>query len=134
MARYAMQTTVKGSFEEVKAKVIEALKAQGFGILTEIDVQKTLKEKLGIDFEPYQILGACNPHLAHKALSVDRLIGLLLPCNVVLMKQGQDVEVSILDPDVMFEVTDPENQSALAALPCEATVRLRAALDALEGT
>ncbi len=134
MARYAMQTTVKGSFEEVKARVIEALKAQGFGILTEIDVQKTLKEKLGIDFEPYQILGACNPHLAHKALSVDRLIGLLLPCNVVLMKQGQDVEVSILDPEVMFEVTDPETQSALAALPCEAKVRLRAALDALEGT
>ncbi len=134
MARYAMQTTVKGSFEEVKAKVIEALKAQGFGILTEIDVQKTLKEKLGIDFEPYQILGACNPHLAHKALSVDRLIGLLLPCNVVLMRQGQDVAVSILDPEVMFEVTDPETQSALAALPCEAKVRLRAALDALEGT
>ena len=135
MARYAMQTTVKGSFEEVKAKVIEALKAQGFGILTEIDVQKTLKEKLEIDdFEPYQILGACNPHLAYKALSVDRLIGLLLPCNVVLMGQGQEVAVSILDPEVMFGVTDPETQSALAALPCEAKVRLRAALDALEET
>ncbi len=135
MARYAMQTTVKGSFEEVKAKVIDALKAQGFGILTEIDVQKTLKEKLEIDdFEPYQILGACNPHLAYKALSVDRLIGLLLPCNVVLMGQGQKVAVSILDPEVMFGVTDPETQSALAELPCEAKVRLRAALDALEGT
>ena len=134
MARYAMQTTVKGSFEEVKAKVIEALKAQGFGILTEIDVQETLKEKLGIEFEPYQILGACNPQLAHKALSVDRLIGLLLPCNVVLMRQGQDVEVSILDPEVMFEVTDPETQSALAALPRETKVRLRAAINALKGT
>ena len=134
MARYAMQTTVKGSFEEVKAKVIEALKAQGFGILTEIDVQKALEEKLGIEFEPYQILGACNPHLAYKALSVDRLIGLLLPCNVVLMRQGQDVAVSILDPEVMFEVTDPETKSALAELPREAKVRLRAALDALEGT
>ncbi len=134
MARYAMQTTVKGSFEEVRAKVIEALKAQGFGILTEIDVQKTLAEKLGIEFEPYQILGACNPHLAHKALSVDRLIGLLLPCNVVLMQQGQEVAVSILDPEVMFEVTDPETKSALAALPQEARARLRAALDALAGT
>ena len=135
MARYAMQTTVKGSFEEVKAKVIEALKAQGFGILTEIDVQKALKEKLGIDdFEPYQILGACNPQLAYKALSVERLIGLLLPCNVVLMRQGQDVAVSILDPEVMFEVTDPETKSALAELPREAKVRLRTALDALEGT
>ena len=135
MARYAMQTTVKGSFEEVNAKVIEALKAQGFGILTEIDVQKTLKEKLEIDdFEPYQILGACNPHLAYKALSVDRLIGLLLPCNVVLMGQGQKVEVSILDPEVMFDVTDPETKSALAELPQEAKVCLRAALDALEET
>ncbi len=134
MARYAMQTTVEGSFEEVKAKVIEALKAQGFGILTEIDVQKALEEKLGIEFEPYQILGACNPHLAHKALSVDRLIGLLLPCNVVLTTHGQEVEVSILDPEVMFEVTDPETRSALAELPCEAKARLRAALDALEGT
>ena len=135
MARYAMQTTVKGSFEEVKARVIEALKAQGFGILTEIDVQKTLKEKLEIDdFEPYQILGACNPHLAYNALSVDRLIGLLLPCNVVLMKQGQHVAVSILDPEVMFDVIDPETKSALAELPQEAKIRLRAALDALEGT
>ena len=129
-----MQTTVKGSFAEVKAKVIEALKAQGFGMLTEIDVQEALKEKLGIEFEPYQILGACNPQLAHKALSVDRLIGLLLPCNVVLVKQGQEVTVSILDPEVMFEVTDPETQSALATLPREAKVRLCAALDALEGT
>ena len=134
MARYAMQTTVKGSFEEVRAKVIEALKAQGFGILTEINVQEALAEKLGIEFEPYQILGACNPHLAHKALSVDRLIGLLLPCNVVLMQQGQEVAVSILDPEVMFEVTDPETKSALAALPREAKARLCAALDALAGT
>ena len=134
MARYAMQTTVQGSLEEVKTNVIEALKAQGFGILTEIDVQKALKEKLGIEFEPYQILGACNPHLAYKALSVDRLIGLLLPCNVVLMRQGQEVAVSILDPEVMFEVTDPETKAALAELPQEARVRLRAALNAVEGT
>ncbi len=134
MARYAMQTTVKGSFEEVKAKVIEALKAQGFGILTEIDVQETLKEKLGIEFEPYQILGPCNPHLAYNALSVDRLIGLLLPCNVVLMKQGQHVAVSILDPEIMFDVIEPETKSALAELPQEAKIRLCAARDALEGT
>ena len=134
MPRYAMQTRVRGSFEEVRAQVIEALKAQGFGILTEINVQKALAEKLGIEVEPYQILGACNPHLAYKALSADRLIGLLLPCNVVLMQQGQEIAVSILDPEVMFEVTDPETKSALAALPQEAKARLRAALDALAGT
>ena len=135
MAHYGMQITVKGSFEDVKASVVKALKAQGFGVLTEINVQQTLKEKIGVDFEPYLILGACNPRLAHQALSADRSIGLLLPCNVTLRSLGGDeVEVSILDPEVMFGVTDPETKTTLATLPQEAKTRLQAALAALKNT
>ncbi|MCC7263155.1 MAG: DUF302 domain-containing protein [Candidatus Latescibacteria bacterium] len=132
MAPYGMYLTISGSLEEAKARVVAALKAQGFGILTEIDVQKTLKEKIGADFEPYLILGACNPHLAHQALTADRAIGLLLPCNVVLRSTGGAVEISILDPEVMFSVVEPQTQKALAALPGEAKSRLEAALAALK--
>lgn len=131
MARYAMQTRIKGSLKDVRARVTEALKAQGFGILTEIDVRKTLKEKIGADFEPYLILGACNPKLAHQALSSDRSLGLLLPCNVTLRVVGDVVEVSILDPEVMFSVAEPETKIALAALAAEARARLQAALASL---
>jgi uncharacterized protein (DUF302 family) len=131
MARYGMSIGVKGSIDTVKAKVIDALKTQGFGVLTEIDVQKTLKEKLGVDFEPYLILGACNPDLAHQALSADRSIGLLLPCNVVLRAAGEHVEVSILDPEVMFSVVDEETKTALATLAPEAKRRLQTVLETL---
>ncbi len=133
MAIYAMKATISGSFEEVKGKVVEALKMQGFGILTEIDVQKAMKEKLNVDFEPYQILGACNPELAHRALEADRSIGLLLPCNVVLRGLGEVVEVSIQDPEVMFGVVDSRVQAALAGLPGEAKARLQKALEAVTG-
>ena len=132
MAQYGMQITLTGSLEQVKARVVEALKAQGFGVLTEIDVQKTLKQKIGVDFEPYLILGACNPQLAHKALCADRSIGLLLPCNVVLRSTGESVEVSILDPEVMFSVAEPETKAALATLPQEAKTRLQNALTTLK--
>ena len=127
-ARYAMSATVKGIFAEVKARVVDALKGQGFGILTEIDVQRTLKEKLGVDMEPYLILGACNPLLALRALEVDRSIGLLLPCNVVLRQEAEAVQVSILDPETMFEVADAGTQAKLAGLPEEARTRLQTAL------
>jgi uncharacterized protein (DUF302 family) len=129
-----METTVQGSIEEVRAKVEEALKAQGFGILTEIDVRKTMKAKLGVDYEPYYILGACNPPLAHRALSTDPSTGLLLPCNVVLRSAGDAVQVLILDPEVMFAALDEETQTALAGLAEEAKTRLVAALAALERT
>lgn len=101
----------------MKARVVDALKAQGFGVLTEIDVQKTLREKLGAEMEPYIILGACNPQLAHQALDSDRSIGLLLPCNVVLRQGNGEVLVSILDPEKMFEVVDRQTQADLAGLP-----------------
>jgi uncharacterized protein (DUF302 family) len=117
--------------EEVKARVVEARKAQGFGILTEIDVQKTLKQKIDVDFKPYLILEACNPSLAYKALSTDESIGLLLPCNVVLKQEGNGVEVSILDPEVMFSVVEPDTKNALEELPEVAKSRLQAALKVL---
>jgi uncharacterized protein (DUF302 family) len=132
MAAFGKEVRVKESFEEVKAKVVSALKTQGFGILTEIDVQKTLKEKIDVEFEPYQILGACNPHLAYQALQADKMIGLLLPCNVVIRATGESVAVSILDPEVMFSVVSSETKSALAALPGEAKSRLWTALANLE--
>jgi uncharacterized protein (DUF302 family) len=132
-ARYEMSARVRGSLPEVRQRVADALKAEGFGILTEIDVQKTLKEKLGADMDGYLILGACNPQLAHRALVADPSLGLLLPCNVVLQEHGPDVEVSIIDPIVMFEIASPEAHESLSALPAEARGRLRSALDAIAG-
>jgi uncharacterized protein (DUF302 family) len=131
-ARYEMATGIKGAFAEVKTQVVDALKAQGFGVLTEIDVQKTLKEKLGAEMEPYIILGVCNPQLVRQALDADRSIGLLLPCNVVLRQEEGDVRVSILDPRTMFEIADAQTKAALAGLPEEARARLQAALRSLE--
>ena len=131
MAKLGMSTTVTGSMEDVKEKVRASLKAQGFGLLTEIDMQKTLKEKIGVGIEPYLILGACNPKIANRALSADRAIGLLLPCNVVLRETGSSVEVSIQDPEVLFSVVDGGGNADLAQLPLEAKQLLQVALDSL---
>lgn len=132
MTNYAMGIKLPGSIEIIKPRVVNALKAQGFGILTTIDVQQTLHEKIGVDMEPYLILGACNPKLAHQALAADRNIGLLLPCNVVLRETAGEVEVNILDPEVMFGVVDEATASTIAALPGEVKARLQAALTALQ--
>ena len=85
-------------YAEAVTRTREALGEQGFGVLTEIDVQATLRDKLGLEMEPYIILGACNPKLAHQALEVDRSIGVLLPCNVVVSGHGEGSTVQILDP------------------------------------
>ena len=132
MASYGMNIKLKGTLEDIKVKVIEALKAQGFGVLTEIDVQKTLKQKIGVDFKPYQILGACNPHYAYRALSADEAIGLLLPCNIVLRQERDEVEVSIQDPEVMFSVVDAETKRSMAGFPQEVKHSLQSVLDALK--
>lgn len=131
MADYAMTITLPGSIATVRNTVQQALQAQGFGILTEIDVQQTLRDKLGTMIEPYLILGACNPQIASQALAADRSIGLLLPCNVVLRQIDHTVEVSIMDPEVMFSIVNPAIQQQLATLPGEAKRRLQAALTAL---
>ncbi|MBF6596006.1 MAG: DUF302 domain-containing protein [Thermaceae bacterium] len=134
MSSYEMKTVLPGGLAEVKAHTVEALKAQGFGILSEIDVQKTLREKLGLEYEPYLILGACNPNLARQALDIDRSIGLLLPCNVVLRQLVGQVEVSILDPEAMFAVTPEATRQRLEPLAQEARGRLSHALQTLERT
>lgn len=131
MAKLGMSTVVKGSMDDVKEQVVTSLKDQGFGILTEIDMQKTLKNKIDVDIEPYLILGACNPKIANRALSADRSIGLLLPCTVVLRETGSSVEVSIQDPEVIFSVVDVGANSDLVKLPLEAKQLLQAALNSL---
>ena len=96
---YFLAKTVSKTYDEALAAVTEALKGEGFGVLTEIDVKETLKKKLDIDFPKYKILGACNPPLAHKALTTENQIGVLLPCNVVVQEHPDGrVEVSAMDP------------------------------------
>jgi uncharacterized protein (DUF302 family) len=94
MASYGMSIKLNGTIERVKELLVEALKAQGFGVITEIDIQKTMQQKLGVDFKPYLILGACNPRSAFRALSADESFGLLLPCNVILRQDPDGVEVA----------------------------------------
>jgi len=125
---YGSTVTTKLDFEKAVEYTREALAEQGFGVLTEIDVRTTLKKKLDHDMEPYLILGACNPQLAHQALDLERDIGLLLPCNVVVRRDGDRTLVQALDPQIMVRLTDrPELQSVAD----EAARRLNAALSAV---
>ncbi|MCC6630323.1 MAG: DUF302 domain-containing protein [Chloroflexi bacterium] len=118
---YGFGTMVRQPVADAVAAVTDALKSEGFGVLTTIDVQATLRAKLGLETAPYLILGACNPTLAHRALTLDPNIGLLLPCNVVVRAAGDDAEVLIMDPDLMVQVTD---NPALAEVAGEAKARL----------
>lgn len=127
---YAMTTEIDQPFDEVLVRTRAALADQGFGVLTEIDIKSTLKDKLDVDVEPQVILGACRPPLAHQALQADPSIGLLLPCNVVVRSiDGNRTRVEALDPDVMVSVT---GNSALADVAEEARKRLTDALDSLQ--
>ena len=128
--KYGFAVRTDAPFDATVAQVREALKAQGFGVLTEIDVQATLRAKLGEQMEDYVILGACNPPLAHRALAHDRQIGLLLPCNVVVRTQDSQTVVEALDPMTMVGVTGEESLRPVAT---EAATRLRAALAAVAG-
>ena len=132
MASYGMTVSLSGKLDEVKAQLAGELKTQGFGILTEIDMQKVMKEKIGADYEPYLILGICNPQFANRALSADRSIGLLLPCTAVLRQTGEQVEVSILDPEAAFSVVEGQTRESLAGLPQEVKQRLQAALSGMK--
>lgn len=99
--KYYIARTVSGDFSAIADRVIEALKAEGFGVLTDIDVKATMKKKLDLDFRDYRILGACNPPLAHQALTADDKIGTMLPCNVIVQDLGGgQIEVAAIDPAV----------------------------------
>lgn len=126
---YARTITLDLPYEQAVSRVKDAFQAQGFGTLTEIDVQATLHNKLDADMEPYIILGACNPQLAHRALDIDRQIGLLLPCNVVVRATGDNqTQVQALDPQVMVTVPELDELQSIAD---EAGQRIQAALEAL---
>lgn len=130
---YGFTTTLTGlSFEQAVLKTIDALKAEGFGVLSDIDVQQAMKEKLGVEMPPYRILGACNPPLAHQALRSEPDIGLLLPCNVIVREDalGRFV-VGFLDPQIMVSVVGKPEIHLVAD---EAERRLRRVCASLGGT
>jgi len=112
----------KATVADTRGRVVEALKVEGFGVLTEIDVAATLKAKLGVERAPYLILGACNPKLAHAALEQEPAIGLLLPCNVVVAQDGPDVVVSAASPRAMFAAAG--SSAALDTIAGDAEARL----------
>ena len=127
----ALATTMRTSFDDAVARTRDALAEQGFGVPTEIDVKATLKEKLGEDMEDYLILGSCNPPLAHRAVNVDRQIGLLLPCNVVVRADRTEPNTMIVEamnPQVLIEVTD---EPALGEVADDVGARLQAVIDSL---
>jgi uncharacterized protein (DUF302 family) len=115
MSNYTFTTTTPGPINEARERVIEALSDQGFGVLTEIDVAATLEAKLGEEIAPYLILGACNPPLAHRAITAEPSIGALLPCNVVLREEGAEVVVDFMDPESVLTLVDQPGIETIAA-------------------
>ncbi len=125
---YHFSKFVDTPFDQTIDNVTEALAQQGFGVLTEIDVKATLHKKLGVDFRPYRILGACNPHFAHQALQHEDKIGTMLPCNVVIQETDRGVEVSAVDPAAsMSAIDNPE----LAAVAGQVRERLQTVIESL---
>lgn len=114
MAKYSIQKQIDSSFDDVVIKVREALKNEGFGVLTEIDVRDTLKQKLGVNFQNYLILGACHPPSAYEALQADQEIGLLLPCNVIVYESSGTVHVSVIRPTVAMQIDETVKLAEIA--------------------
>lgn len=126
---YSFSTELAGNIDEIEQILTAALKDEGFGILTEIDVKATLKEKLGVEKRPYKILGACNPPLAHQAIESDPDIGLLLPCNVVIREEEDgSVRVAFMDPVAVLNLVDQEGVEALADEVRSRLLRVREAI------
>ena len=128
MPGYAFGKAVTTSYEETLERAVAALAAEGFGVLTEIDVAATLKKKLGRDMPPYKILGACNPHFAHQVIELEPQIGTLLPCNVVVRVADGRTLVEIMDPDAVMKMVDTPGVAAVAK---EVRARLERVLSAL---
>ena len=126
---YHLSKTIDLPFDDAVARVTEALKREGFGVLTDIDVSATLKSKLGVSFRPYRILGACNPPLAHRALELEDKIGTMLPCNVIVQEhRAGNVEVSAVDPAASMQAIE---NPALAEVAEEVRGRLQKVIDGL---
>jgi uncharacterized protein (DUF302 family) len=127
--KYGFGKAVPLAFDTALARVTGELQKEGFGVLTEIDVQATLKKKLDVDLPPYRILGACNPRFAHRALAAEPSIGLLLPCNVVVREDAAGtVHIEIMDPNAVLELVDQPQIGALAAEVRERLQRVLAAV------
>ncbi len=128
---YGFKTSIVSEFDDVLARVTEELKKEGFGILSDIDVQATLKAKLGVDSARYRILGACNPPYAHRALEADPDLGLLLPCNVIVRESNDgSVIVGFMDPEAVLDIVDNEQVTAIGK---EIRAKLQKVCDALQG-
>ena len=125
-----IRTTLKISFEEAIQTTVDALKIEGFGVLTQIDVKTTLKDKINVDFCRYVILGACNPTLAHRALSANPDVGLLLPCNITVQEAESGVVVTAVDPIQMLGVLQEE--PAVKAVAVEAKTKLERVISSLK--
>ncbi|MFP4542484.1 MAG: DUF302 domain-containing protein [Opitutales bacterium] len=129
MSSYYFSRILDAPFAQAEERVVEALKAEGFGVLTEIDVQATLRKKLETEFRPYKIFGACNPQMAHRALLAEDKIGVMLPCNVILQEVGDGrTEVAAIDPEVSMQTVGNEQLNGIAA---EVGRRLRMVVEAL---
>jgi len=126
---YGLRTELSIPYDQAVDRVTVALKSEGFGILTEIDVKSTLRKKLDADFRRYVILGACNPPLAYRALQAELDVGLLLPCNVIVYEEGEGAVVSIIDPLTMVGVSD---NPALGEVAQEARAKLQRVVDKLK--
>jgi uncharacterized protein (DUF302 family) len=127
-----IEVRVNHSFQETLNMIQEALKVEGFGVLTSIDVQTTMKEKLDIDFRPYTILGACNPSLAHRVLTQDAVAGLLLPCNVTVEEDTDSSSiVRIANPELILAVGSLEQNEEVSAVAQEARLRLERVAEAM---
>ena len=125
---YTFDRQIAGTFKDVVERTIAALKEEGFGVLTDIDVSATMKAKLGVDFRPYRILGACNPLLAHQALQAEDKIGAMLPCNVIVQEKANGVEVSAVDPLAGMErIGNP----ALSGIAGEVAQKLKKVMDTI---
>ena len=125
---YYFSTTIGGSFDEALSRTREALQQEGFGVISEIDIQQALREKIGVDFRRYTILGACNPALAHEALQLEDKVGTMLPCNVVVQEKPGGIEVAAIDPVASMQAIGNE---ALGHKAAEVRGKLKRAIERL---